>query len=501
VSVIHWSVSCSVGTVIGPVTIEHEENGSSIAELTVQGNASVGSDISIGSSVGTLFTGVVDRAEKTEQGLVRLECTSGLQQAVNRLTRTQIDSLFTGNPWHSDLSDDESQGWDYFQDRLKTFLGSVNASAGVPQLVSWRSGGGGSPVIETSTNTPSYTTLLDGVIFEIEYRVPTYEQIFANYSWADRDTIPSENYPQAAGIDPRLLRQVEWHNQAKFKAARMTRGEVDQLLRSTGWMPASVDGESVAAWRSSSINLEAINHDSEGDDDRAAFSIMSANPITSFNATLVRRFESQLIIKGEMVIGNPDGNIKRVSISREHPSETSDGWKEQLGEPPEIDFRPDLNQWLNAHAAAARKEIEESHRQASVTVTTPLRRASISGSSMKVRHELDPEAGTALTSVTYSTYSHVPFTPLTATLDPIRERAEGPSHSLNTRVFNQNEAGEVPNEPGLIKTVSYTQYFTLQGGLWRVSSTWVNSVNKASFTMPAPEYDDTSPIEISMSVS
>ncbi|WP_091958026.1 hypothetical protein [Marinospirillum celere] len=486
-----------MGKVVGPVIVEHEENGSSTAELTVQGSANAGDSISIGSSAGTLFTGLVDRAENTDQGLVRLECTSGLQRAVNRLTRNQIDSMFSGAPWHPDLSDDEAQGWDYFQDRMKTYFGSVNASSGVPQLVGWGSGGGGgSPVIETSTNTPSYTTLLDGVIFEIEYRVPTYEQVTAQYSWTDSDQLPVAEGEQMTDF-------IRAQNQAKFDSARMTRGEVEQLLRSTGWVPAFVDGDSISQWRMQDHIVEAIYYGDQDDENRNDFVVINTNPTTSFNATLVKRFESQLIIKGTMTVGNASGSIKRVRIAREYPGTAPDGWKTQLGEPPEIDFVGDLNSWINAHAAAAHKEIQESHRQNSVTVTSPLASAFVNGSVIKVVHRLDPDAGIAVTETTYSTYGAEDFDSVSVTLDEKRDRAPGPAHLLTTRVIDQESAGTIENQPGLIKTVGTLSTYSWNSAqqAWRLLATRVTSVSKSSFTMPAPEYSDTDPIEIGMSVS
>lgn len=496
-SVIYWSVNCSLGNIVGPVVIEHEENGSSLAELTVQGTATTGQSITINSSAGLLFSGFVDRAENVDTGQVRLQCTTALQRAVNQLTRSQIDSMFSSAPWHPDLSDDEGQGWDYFQDRMKTYFGSVDASNGSPQLRPWTTANpGGSPVIEQTVNTPDFTTLLDGVTFEIEYRVPTYEQATAQYSWSDSDSIPGGEGSQMTDL-------IRDQNLAKFQSARMTRGEVEQLLRSTGWIPAFVDGSSVEQWRLQDHVLEAILYGDDDGSNRSDFALINTNPTSSFIATLVKRFESQLIIKGEMTVGNPGGTIKRVRIAREHPGEAPDGWKSQLGEPPQIDFMPDLTQWINAHAAAAQKEIDESHRQASVTVTTPLRRIFITGSVMKVRHELDADAGTALTSVTYTTHGHAGHSSKSVSLPEVRDREEGPSHSLSTRVFDQEDAGTIENLPGLVKTVGTLRSYSFNSAQqnWELLSTRISSVSKSSFTMPAPEYDDTGPIEIEMTVS
>lgn len=496
-SVIHWHVTCNLGHIIGPVVIEHEENGSSLAEITVQGSASTGQSVTIDSSEGVLFSGFVDRAENIDTGQVRLQCTTALQRAVNQLTRAQIDSVFSGSQWHPDLSDDEAQGWDYFQDRLKTYFGSVDASSGSPRLRAWHSSpASGSPVIEQVTNTPDFTTLLDGVIFEIEYRVPTYEQAAALYSWSDSDSIPGGEGSQMTDL-------IRAQNQAKFQSARMTKGEVEQLLRSTGWIPAFVDGDSIEQWRLQDDVLEAILYGDDDGENRSDFALLNTNPTRGFIATLVKRFESQLIIKGEMTVGDTSGTIKRVRIAREHPGEAPDGWKSQLGEPPQIDFMPDLQQWINAHAAEAQKEIDESHRQASVTVTTPLRRIFVTGSVMKVRHELDADAGTALTSVTYTTNSHAGHSSKSISLPEIREREDGPSHSLSTRVFDQEDAGQVENRPGLIKTIGTLRSYSFNSAqqTWELLSTRINSVSKSSFTMPAPEYDDTNPIEIEMTVS
>ena len=512
-SVIHWHVTCSLGDIVGPVVVEHEENGSSIAELTVVGTATAGQTVTINSSAGQLFSGFVDRAENIDNGMVRLQCTTALQRAVNQLTRSQIDSMFSGSQWHPDLSDDEAQGWDYFQDRMKTYFGSINASSGSPSLVPWdNTPAGGSPIIEQSTNTPDFTTLLDGVIFEIEYRVPTYEQATAFYSWSDSDNLPPdaefpEWQPPITGSAGRMVKEmIERNNRMQFEASRMTRYEVDQLLRSTGWIPAFVNGDSVTQWRARPHEVEQIAGNIEATDEEGGYrdfaGSVNLNPVIGFHATLVNRFESQLIIKGEMVVGNPGGNIKRVRIAREHPGESPVGWKTQLGEPPVIDYQPDLSQWLNAHAAAAQKEIDESHRQDSVTVTAPLHRASVSGSVMKVRHELDADAGTALTSVTYTTQSHAGHTNKTYMLGEIRERAEGPEHRLNTRVFDRTFEGSQTNDAGLVKVVGVRRTYQLRSaGNWVNTGNWVTNVSKASFTMPAPEYDDTSPIEISMSVS
>lgn len=88
-NVIHWSLTCSLGAIVGSVKVEAEAGAARIAELVIQGTATAGQAITLTYTPGgLLFEGVVDEAANLGNGLTQLTCTDGLVQDINAMTRS-----------------------------------------------------------------------------------------------------------------------------------------------------------------------------------------------------------------------------------------------------------------------------------------------------------------------------------------------------------------------------------------------------------------------------
>ena len=535
---INWNCNTTLGTPIGTVKVENQEGASSIAEFVVQASSVAGgSPVTISYNGSTLFAGVVDEAHALGQGLVRVICVHSIQMAANALSRTQIDALFTDVPWHPDLSDDAKQGWAYLEDRLSTFLGTVRLQhSGTLELVPWSAASGTpsqSQIIEDSyqRKTPAYRDLVGQTIFEIDYRCETFEEARCYMSWKD----DSSGWWRDAlwGTFDTANRQywaiVKFYFDLKLASLRPQAHEIWSMLHGTGWKPAVIDGDGISAWR------DGVRTESEVSEVEVPLPVppgyaagmpkvvVSAAPtVSSFHAWLVKRFGSEILINGEHRISTGQGGIEREKISYRYEAERlsvedykgAEGtvradWEDQLEQLPQLNYQQDFTRWLNAHRYRAARKHAEARRGETVTyrvACTPMARPD--GAIVRVVHELDAEAGTAITEIEQSLYGRPSISPVTFDLAAPRARAPWPRHTLSTRTLHgeiQRPVGTpIParkesarrDEYGLVKTVN--GYLVWGVGDTRPQAAMITNAAKNSFRLPRPEYTDTGPRTIQL---
>lgn len=126
--------------VTGEITITRAENASAIATVTIEPTTGVldllgfvAKPIHIEYRDGASenwrvrrYTGEIAKPEYQQgAGLVRLNCTTDLQGALEGAPREQIDVLIENGLWSADVFDDDGDGWQYAQDRLSTVPGFI----------------------------------------------------------------------------------------------------------------------------------------------------------------------------------------------------------------------------------------------------------------------------------------------------------------------------------------------------------------------------------------
>lgn len=103
----------------------------------------------------TRFIGVIsDPSYSPATGIMSLRCTTDMQGTLYAIDRAGIDALTPSAEWSPHIFDEGAQGWDYFQDRLRTL-----------QAASWHSPNGIILTDWAAKATPDFT-FTDAELFE-----------------------------------------------------------------------------------------------------------------------------------------------------------------------------------------------------------------------------------------------------------------------------------------------------------------------------------------------
>ncbi|MCP3851777.1 MAG: hypothetical protein GY694_16305, partial [Gammaproteobacteria bacterium] len=120
----------------GIVQIDIEEDAARIATFTLVPNSGltdlvgwVGKSVviksNIDSNLKTEFTGIIDTPNyNIETGLTAFSCTDNLQEHFETKTKDEIDTIITA--YWSEASFNDSEGWEYAQERLSTIPSSLD---------------------------------------------------------------------------------------------------------------------------------------------------------------------------------------------------------------------------------------------------------------------------------------------------------------------------------------------------------------------------------------
>lgn len=149
-----FSVTVTMGGVdatsrlAGPLTIEHAENASGLAdfELIHEGTLpAVGSAVAIqiddgrGAGPQPAFSGVLTHAiPALDEGMIRCQCSTILQGGIAGLSKAAILALIPGGQWSKYVFDEGTDRWTYAQDVLSTVPGEIHVNrAGALEYSPW----------------------------------------------------------------------------------------------------------------------------------------------------------------------------------------------------------------------------------------------------------------------------------------------------------------------------------------------------------------------------
>ena len=241
----------------GEVMIDAEENAAAIAEFTllpepgpINADQWIGAAVIIESVVDEapperLFTGTVDVPKYDIQtGLTRFQCTDGLQQRFEAMTRNEIDGKVAGY-WSPYVFDARADGWEYAQDRMSTNYYSFDADRFGDIGYFYLMGGQGPDFVFDDSNyvagslevdLPSHRDLINRVDLTIECRYTVFLETQANVSWgwpykpgdAPGWPVPSPSAAQSAAASVGYLNAFSYQ---EFPATG--------LFEIASWNPAS----------------------------------------------------------------------------------------------------------------------------------------------------------------------------------------------------------------------------------------------------------------------
>jgi hypothetical protein len=195
-----WSLSVSVNgaqqAVTGQVVVDAEEGSARVAHFSVYGppafgiGASVLIDIAATSGSGRLFTGEIDEPQyDPRQRVTTYQCSDPLKRRIDKLTREQIDLLTPGAAWSADVDNSDSQGWDYFQQRMESTPASYELDAyGMGRLTAWSAGAMWPTISKALDNSESIDlaradTLRNRIVISADYRWVRLAKRLQEFSW------------------------------------------------------------------------------------------------------------------------------------------------------------------------------------------------------------------------------------------------------------------------------------------------------------------------------
>lgn len=202
---IAWAASITLGgadisdQLIGAINIEHADNEASIAEFswlpstTLDPMTIIGQPVTIDftRSAGTpytrrMFTGVVETPSfDVQTGTVSCICHDQLQERVAEQSRAWIDSA-VGGRWSEAVSSAPADNWEYLQARIASVPKSIAIDpTGAPRVLPWRGAGLTTAATYTaadwldgslSVSLPSRDSLRTRITCRLQYR---YERLRA----------------------------------------------------------------------------------------------------------------------------------------------------------------------------------------------------------------------------------------------------------------------------------------------------------------------------------
>ena len=144
------TITCSLGTVAGPVRVEAEENSARVADVTIRASSGnpetwVGQAITITFDGTTIFTGKVNRPHfDAGRGLLRLSCSDLLQEVFEAKSESEILTSIPNGVYSRTIFGDREDGWQQTLDVLSTWPGEVHLNATGGLVVAPWTGSGGS---------------------------------------------------------------------------------------------------------------------------------------------------------------------------------------------------------------------------------------------------------------------------------------------------------------------------------------------------------------------
>lgn len=421
-----WSAGCSLGgadvsdRLIGTVRVTATEGAARIAECTIMAPSGVihpldyvGRNISLSYRLHfgekmvaiRLFTGVVDTPSyDCDLRAVHLRCVDDLQNRVAALERAVIDSL-VGGYYSVGVQGEIDDNWEYAQARLSTVAGSLDCDAhGALRVTEWVGGAALASFTDgdllyrrSSIDYPQRSRIINAVTAVFEYRYPRLRQRSTSIGWSG--TI---------------------NDMARSGFQYPTQQEIMSAASGAGWSITSAVFYPAPA---------AIPHASGG-------FIKPPKGSVDLAVLYLKHRHGQTVTERYTIIA---ASAESVALNGELPSQLhgalesafdSTNWESALDIPPlndggnaEIDYSPDVTRAdsenaLNTLIAQARVRILGSHRGARVTNATPCnpmidlnRRISVdaggitaSGKVFEVVHELDIDAGHAITEFTLACF-------------------------------------------------------------------------------------------------
>jgi len=392
-------VSCSLGTVSGPVTVEAEENAARVATVTIYSAAAA--DSFVGNAVtinygGLIFSGTVNSASaNTDRDQVTLSCSDMLQNVMEAKTEAEILTLIPNGRYSSHVFGDREDGWQQALDVLSTWPGSVHLNtSGTPVVQAW----GGSPgtvpthVIDTAHEESLRVRDLTNKIvitFQVRYTRRHHREHTFGWDWdhsdfcawyANSHSLPTREMIQSAAEGAVWKVQT---NKVSFTA-----------LPDTGLYPCG-------AW--------AIT-------DEAQKAIVSAAGWTAarrWSQTVTETYEITVQATGSISSYGEQLKEDGATYSEEYSDEAWDqdqgadtpsggGWyADALGDMASDEItRADADAAIECKIAQAATRIIETHRRNSVRYTIPCDASTdLDGSIMQFTHNIDPAAGRATTTI------------------------------------------------------------------------------------------------------
>jgi len=134
--------------VAGPVRVEAEENSARVADVTIYASAGtpetwIGQPITVAFDGATIFTGKVNRPHfDAGKGLLRLSCSDLLQEVFEAKTEAEILAAIPDGSYSKTVFGDREDGWQQALDVLSTWPGEVHLNAaGTLVAAPWTGGG------------------------------------------------------------------------------------------------------------------------------------------------------------------------------------------------------------------------------------------------------------------------------------------------------------------------------------------------------------------------
>lgn len=193
------TITCSLGTVAGPVRVEAEENSARIADVTIRASGGnpedwVGQSITIAFDGATIFTGKVNRPHfDAGRGLLRLSCSDLLQETFEAKTEAEILTAIPNGVWNRHIFGDREDGWQQALDVLSTWPGEVHLNASGSLITAAWNGGSGSYSFNASQHVhgsvrPDFARRRDivnqvNITFEVRYTRRHHREHVFSWSW------------------------------------------------------------------------------------------------------------------------------------------------------------------------------------------------------------------------------------------------------------------------------------------------------------------------------
>lgn len=393
------TVSCSLGTVCGPVTVTAEENAARVATVTIYSGAAatsfVGNSVTI--SFGSLiFSGKVNRAAaNTDLDQVTLSCSDLLQNVMEAKTEAELLTLISAGRYSSHVFGDREDGWQQCMDILSTWPGSVHLNnSGTPVVQAWSGAPGSVPVHASRTAREESLGLRDItnkiiVTFQIRYTRRHHREHTFGWDWDHTDFC--DWYQNSHTLPLRVMIQT---------AAEGAVWQLQENLISFGALPDT--------------GLYPCGGFAVTDEAQNALAIDAAwTAVRRWSQTITEKYQITVQASGSVSAYGEQLKEDGATYSEEY---ADDAWDQDEGNDTPAggnwivddigDYvsdeitREDADTALECKVAQAATRIIDTHRRNAVIYTIPCDPSiSLDGSVMQFVHTIDAAAGRATTTV------------------------------------------------------------------------------------------------------